>query len=72
MICGDHGNLEEMVDVTGGSYTPHTPNPVPFILIGVGDVKLRHGRLADIAPTMLELLGIEKPLEMTGKSLINR
>lgn len=68
LITGDHGNAEEMLEKENPK-TAHTTNPVPFILIG-GDAKLREGNLGDIAPTMLELLGIEKPEEMTGKSLI--
>jgi len=55
---------------TGGPFTAHTTNPVPLIVIGLGDVKLREGRLADLAPTMLDILGFEKPKEMTGESLI--
>jgi 2,3-bisphosphoglycerate-independent phosphoglycerate mutase len=68
MIMGDHGNLEEMLS-NGEPNTAHTTNPVPFILIGE-EAKLRKGRLCDVAPTMLQLLKIEKPKEMTGKSLI--
>jgi len=70
IITADHGNVEEMLE-DGNPKTAHTTNPVPFILIGK-DVELRKGNLGDIAPTMLELLGIEKPKEMTGKSLIKR
>ena len=66
LITSDHGNCEEM---KGKYSTSHTLNDVPFILIGK-DVKLRKGVLADIAPTVLQLLGIKKPKEMTGKSLI--
>ncbi len=77
IITADHGNAEQMADPeTGGPFTAHTCNPVPFILIGesVRGLKLREegGRLCDIAPTMLELLGLEKPPEMDGKSLIDR
>jgi 2,3-bisphosphoglycerate-independent phosphoglycerate mutase len=68
VIIGDHGNLEEMLS-NGEPNTAHTTNPVPFILIGE-KAKLRKGRLCDVAPTMLQLLKIEKPKEMTGKSLI--
>ncbi len=71
MITADHGNSEQMVDYdTGGPFTAHTTNPVPLLMIGQGDVKLREGRLADLAPTMLEILGLEKPDEMTGESII--
>jgi len=71
LITADHGNSEQMIDYeTGGPFTAHTTNPVPLIVIGLGDVKLREGRLADLAPTMLDILGFEKPKEMTGESLI--
>ena len=69
IITADHGNAEQMTDEEGKPFTAHTTNLVPFILIGV-DVKLREGRLADIAPTMLDLMGLSKPLEMTGETLI--
>ncbi|TYP53271.1 2,3-bisphosphoglycerate-independent phosphoglycerate mutase [Thermosediminibacter litoriperuensis] len=71
IITGDHGNAEKMVDYeTGEAHTAHTSDPVPFILISDRSYRLRPGILADVAPTMLELLGIEKPAEMTGRSLI--
>ena len=71
LITADHGNCEQMVDYkTGEPHTAHTTNPVPLVLIGRDDVKLKEGRLADLAPTMLELMKIEKPKEMTGESLI--
>ena len=69
IITADHGNAEQMVDEAGEPFTAHTTNPVPFIIIGA-DVQLRSGRLADIAPTMLDLMGLSKPLEMTGETLI--
>ncbi len=69
IITGDHGNAEKMIDEKGGIHTAHTSNPVPFLFCKRG-VLLRNGILADIAPTILEILGIEKPEEMTGKSLI--
>ena len=72
-ICADHGNAEKMIDYeTGEPHTAHTTNPVPFILVNVDpSFKLREGGcLADIAPTLLELMGLEQPKEMTGKSLI--
>ncbi len=75
ILTADHGNLELMVDPeNGGPHTAHTTNPVPCLLInGLDGVKLQSGgRLADIAPTILELLKIEKPIEMTGKSLLLR
>lgn len=72
MLTADHGNCDEMVDpLTGEPHTQHTPYPVPFLLIGAGEVQLGTGRgLADIAPTVLELLGLSKPVNMTGRSLI--
>lgn len=71
-ICADHGNAEKMIDYeTGNPHTAHTTNPVPFILVNYGDVKLREGGcLADIAPTLLEIMDLPQPAEMTGKSLI--
>ena len=70
LITADHGNSEQMIDYTTGEpHTAHTTNPVPLILVGM-DAKLKEGRLADLAPTMLEIMGIEKPEEMTGMSLI--
>ncbi|NLA86648.1 MAG: 2,3-bisphosphoglycerate-independent phosphoglycerate mutase [Clostridiales bacterium] len=70
IVTSDHGNAEVMVDADGRTpQTAHSTYPVPFILVGA-DVRLRPGRLSDIAPTILELMGIEKPAEMTGTSLI--
>ncbi|MCR5737892.1 MAG: 2,3-bisphosphoglycerate-independent phosphoglycerate mutase [Eubacterium sp.] len=72
-ICADHGNAEKMVDYeTGAPHTAHTTNPVPFILVNAEEGwKLREGGcLADIAPTLIEVMGMEQPMEMTGKSLI--
>jgi len=74
-ICADHGNAEKMIDYeTGEPHTAHTTNPVPFILVNYDEgVKLREGGcLADIAPTLIEIMGMEQPKEMTGKSLIVR
>jgi len=70
ILTADHGNAEQMVDETGGIHTAHTCDPVPFLCCEAG-IKLRDGILADIAPTLLEILGIEKPKEMTGTSLIS-
>ncbi|MBW6416401.1 2,3-bisphosphoglycerate-independent phosphoglycerate mutase [Celeribacter sp. PS-C1] len=73
LVIADHGNCETMVDpVTGGPHTAHTTNPVPVILFGgPAGVSLRDGgRLADVAPTILELMGLPQPKEMTGVSLI--
>ena len=74
LITADHGNAEQMLDYeTGQPHTAHTSNPVPLILVSDMPYKLRSGgKLADIAPTMLELLNIEKPKEMTGESLLLR
>lgn len=69
IITADHGNAEQMLDETGGIHTAHTCDPVPFIFCEKG-IKLKDGILADIAPTVLDVLGIEKPEEMTGQSLI--
>ena len=71
LITADHGNAEQMIDyATGEPHTAHTTNPVPFILVGKEDAKLKPGRLADLAPTMLDIMGLEKPKEMTGESII--
>lgn len=73
LVTADHGNSEYLIDeMTGGPFTAHTTNPVPFIEYPDKDIKLNNGILADIAPTILELMEIEKPSEMTGKSLINK
>lgn len=72
LITADHGNADMMVDpITGEPHTAHTTNPVPLILVGAGDATLNdNGKLGDIAPTMLKLLNIDQPLEMTGTCLI--
>ena len=73
LITADHGNAEQMIDeATGEPHTAHTTNPVPLILVGKDNVRLKEGRLADLAPTMLEIMGLEKPQEMTGESLIEK
>jgi len=72
-ICADHGNSDQLIDYeTGEPFTAHTTNPVPFILVNYKEgVTLREGgKLADIAPTLLEMMEIEKPAEMTGESLL--
>lgn len=69
-ITADHGNLEKMTEADGTPNTAHTTNPVPFILVSEKQYKLQKGILADIAPTLLELLDIKQPTAMTGKSLI--
>ncbi|MEO1788999.1 MAG: alkaline phosphatase family protein, partial [Pseudomonadota bacterium] len=74
IVTADHGNCETMVDPeTGGPHTAHTTNPVPVILFGGPKVAtLRDGKLADLAPTLLALMGVPQPAEMTGESLIAR
>ncbi len=69
IITADHGNAEKMADENGNVYTAHTTNPVPVVITDK-NIKIRDGILSDITPTMLELLGIEIPSEMTSKSLI--
>ena len=71
-ITADHGNADKMLDENGEPFTAHTTNPVPFVAVNCGDgVELRDGgKLCDIAPTMLQMLGLDKPAEMTGTSLI--
>ena len=70
LITADHGNADKMLEADGSPFTAHTTNPVPFIVVGE-DCKLREGGvLADIAPTILQVMGLEQPAEMTGKSLI--
>lgn len=70
LLTADHGNADKMYEDDGSAFTAHTTNPVPFLVIGQGDCKLREGRLADIAPTMLKILGLPQPEEMTGESII--
>ena len=71
LITADHGNAEQMIDYkTGDPHTAHTTNPVPLILLGMDNVELKEGKLADLAPTMLDIMGLEKPEEMTGESII--
>lgn len=74
VVTADHGNCETMIDPqTGGPHTAHTLNPVPVALVGgPADVALRDGRLADLAPTVLDLMGLELPDEMTGRTLLVR
>lgn len=72
-VTADHGNADRMVEPNGSPNTAHTTNPVPFVIVGTGELKLREGgRLADIAPTLLELMGLPAPKEMTGVSLIEK
>lgn len=70
-ITADHGNSDEMLDEEGNVITKHSTNPVPFILINAAkEYELTEGKLADIAPTLLQLMGLSKPQEMTGNSLL--
>ncbi len=72
LVTSDHGNCEQMSAADGSPHTAHTANPVPLILVDPDrhHSQLRHGKLADIAPTLLELLGLAQPPEMTGRSLL--
>lgn len=70
MITADHGNADKMYEDDGSPFTAHTTNPVPFIVVGYPCELRDGGRLCDIAPTMLQIMGIEQPAEMTGVSLI--
>ncbi|MFT6333234.1 MAG: 2,3-bisphosphoglycerate-independent phosphoglycerate mutase [Lentimonas sp.] len=74
IISADHGNIEDMVDDFGNPHTSHTTNLVPFILVGnkVDNIKLQNGRLCDVAPTILNLMNVQQPAEMTGKTLISK
>ena len=75
LITADHGNAEQMIDYkTGEPHTAHTTNPVPLILVTSNEkLKLKSGgKLADLAPTMLDLMNLEKPEEMTGESLLDK
>jgi len=72
LVTADHGNCELMKDPeTGGPHTAHTTNPVPVVLMSGGATAIRDGRLADLAPTLLDLMGIAQPAEMTGHSIIH-
>jgi len=74
IITADHGNVEQMKDpVTGAPHTAHTLLDVPIIVVNAKSatpIGLRNGRLADVAPTLLDLVGLQKPAQMTGESLI--
>ena len=73
IMTADHGNAEQMIDYkTGEPHTAHTTNIVPLVLIGVEGVQLKSGKLADLAPTMLDLMELPKPAEMTSLSLSER
>ena len=70
LVTADHGNADQMYEPDGSPFTAHTTNPVPLILINAEGTLREGGRLADLAPTMLDILGLEKPAQMTGQSLI--
>ena len=73
LITADHGNADQMYEPDGSPFTAHTTNPVPLLLVGDGTHTLKEGgRLADLAPTMLEMLGLPQPAEMDGKSLLTK
>ena len=71
LVTADHGNAEDMLDEAGNMKTSHSLNPVPFVYCGPERVRVRDGRLADVAPTVLAVLGLPKPDEMTGASLLD-
>jgi 2,3-bisphosphoglycerate-independent phosphoglycerate mutase len=72
IVTSDHGNIEDMLNPHGGVDTEHNPDPVPFLIAGEAAKgrRVKNGTLADVAPTVLALLGVDKPREMTGKSLL--
>jgi 2,3-bisphosphoglycerate-independent phosphoglycerate mutase len=73
LVTADHGNCELMKDPeTGGPHTAHTTNPVPVLLMGSDAKAIHEGRLADLAPTLLDLMGVQQPKEMTGHTIISR
>src|SRR5438128_3407092 len=69
VVTADHGNADNMLEPDGSPNTAHSTNPVPFI-VTVDGVSVEDGRLADVAPTVLKLLGIEQPGAMTGRALV--
>ena len=70
IITADHGNAEKMYEEDSSPFTAHTTNPVPFCIVGYPCKLRENGKLADIAPTMLKILGLPQPAEMTGESII--
>ena len=72
LITADHGNADEMIGPDGKPFTPHTTNPVPLCIVGYPCKLKKTGRLADLAPTMLEIMGLPLPKEMTGESMIEK
>ena len=70
LITADHGNADKMIGEDGNPFTPHSTNPVPLCVVGY-DRELREtGKLCDLAPTMLQIMGLPQPKEMTGESMI--
>ena len=72
VVTADHGNADKMLDENGKPFSAHSTNPVPFIIAKKGLTLREGGNLGDIAPTLLDLLGVKQPSDMTGKSLINK
>ena len=72
VIIADHGNADKALNPDGTPNTAHSTNPVPVIILDDRAFTLRNGILADVAPTILDLMGMEKPAEMTGSSLLVR
>jgi len=72
MIIADHGNADNAMNTDGTPNTAHSLNPVPCILITSDYMKVEEGILADVAPTLLEIMGVERPEDMTGKVLVNK
>lgn len=70
LVTADHGNAEDMLDENGNTKTSHSINPVPFVYVGSNNVQVRNGRLADVAPTILDIMGLPQPTEMTGTTLL--
>ena len=70
LVTADHGNAEQMLEPDGSPHTAHTTNPVPLIAVGSSDSLREGGKLSDIAPTVLDLLGLPRPGEMSGESLL--
>ena len=70
VIIADHGNADMAMNPDGSPHTAHTTNPVPVLIVSGRDIQVRDGILADVAPTILDLMEIEQPQEMTGSSLI--
>ena len=70
LISADHGNLEQMIDENGQPHTQHTVGPVPLVYVGARPAHIAHGALRDLAPTVLALMGLPQPSEMTGRSLL--